>query len=50
MYLCIKYRYNTREDNVRNTIIIFNIPGTESRREGPNKGRKGGEFVIPGPD
>jgi hypothetical protein len=50
MYLRIKYRHNTREDNIRDTITALNILGTESRRKGPDKGREEREFIIPGPD
>jgi hypothetical protein len=49
-YLRIKYRHNAREDDVRDAITTLNTRGTESRRKGPDKGRKGGEFIIPGPD
>src|SRR5436305_5843405 len=49
-YLRIKYRHNAREDDVRDAIATLDIPGTESRRKGPDKGRKGGEFITPGPD
>jgi len=49
-YLRIKYRHTAREDDVRDAIATLDIPGTESRRKGPDKGRKGGEFITPGPD
>jgi hypothetical protein len=48
-YLHIKYRHNAREDDVRDAIATLDIPGTESRRKGPDKGRKGGELSHPGP-
>ena len=49
-YLRIKYRYNACEDDVRDAIVTLDTPGTESRRKGPNKGRKGGEFITLRPD
>ena len=49
-YLRIKYQHNAREDDVRDAIATLDNPGTESRRKGPDKGRKGGEFITPGPD
>jgi hypothetical protein len=48
--LRIKYRHNTRKDDVRDAIITLNTRGIESRRKGPDKRRKGEEFIIPGPD
>jgi hypothetical protein len=49
-YLRVKYQHHAREDDVRDAIITLDISETKSRRKGPNKGRKGGEFIIPGPD
>jgi hypothetical protein len=49
-YLRIRYRYNAREDDVRDTIAALDIPATESHRKGPDKAREGGEFITPGPD
>jgi hypothetical protein len=49
-YLRIKYRHNAREDDVRDAIATLDIPGTESRRKGPDKGRQREEFITPGPD
>jgi hypothetical protein len=49
-YLRIKYRHNAREDDVRDAIATLDTPGTESRRKGPDKGRKESEFITPGPD
>jgi hypothetical protein len=50
IYLRVKYQYYAREDDVRDAIITLDISGTESRRKGPDKRRKGGEFIILGPD
>jgi hypothetical protein len=49
-YLRIKYRYNARDDDVRDAIATLDILKTDSRRKGPNKGRKEGEFIILRPD
>jgi hypothetical protein len=35
---------------VTHGITALNIPGIESRRKGPNKGRKERKFITPGPD
>jgi hypothetical protein len=50
IYLRVKYQYYAREDDVRNAITILDILETESRRKGPDKRRKRGEFIIFGPD
>jgi hypothetical protein len=49
-YLRIKYQHHAREDDVRDALTTLDTRGTESRRKGPDKGRKGGEFITPGPD
>src|SRR2546421_10620839 len=45
-YLRIKCRHNAREDDVRDALATLDIPGKESRRKGPDKDRKGGEFIA----
>jgi hypothetical protein len=49
-YLRIKYQHHAREDDVRDALTTLDTRETESRRKGPDKGRKGGEFITPGPD
>ena len=42
--------YIAREDDVRDAIAFYDPQGTRARRRGPDKHRKDGEFIIPGPD
>jgi len=39
-----------REDDVRDAIAFHDAQGTQARRRGPDKHRKDGEFITPGPD
>jgi hypothetical protein len=42
--------YIAREDDVRDAIAFYDPQGTRARRRGPDKHRKHGEFITPGPD
>jgi hypothetical protein len=42
--------YIAREDDVRDAIAFYDAQGTRARRRGPDKQRKDGEFITPGPD
>jgi hypothetical protein len=42
--------HHAREDDVREALAHLDPEGTEARRRGPDKTRKGGEFITPGPD
>jgi hypothetical protein len=49
-YLRVVYRHQAREDDVRDALAALDVVGTESRRKGPDKRHKGGEYITPGPD
>ena len=49
-YLRLRHHHNAREDDVRDALATLDSVGTESRRKGPDKSRKGGEYITPGPD
>jgi hypothetical protein len=49
-YLRLTYRYQARDNDVRDALAHLDTRGTESRRRGPDKGRKEGEFIILKPD
>ena len=49
-YLRVVYHHQAREDDVRDALAALDVVGTESRRRGPDKRHKGGEFITPGPD
>jgi hypothetical protein len=42
--------HHAREDDVRDALAQYDPEGTAARRRGPDKTRKGGEFITPGPD
>jgi hypothetical protein len=42
--------YIAREDDVRDAIAFYDAQGTQARRRGPDKRRRNGEFITPGPD
>jgi hypothetical protein len=42
--------YIARENDVRDAIAFYDPQGTRARRRGPDKHRKDGEFITPGPD
>jgi hypothetical protein len=49
-YLRLIYHHQARDNDVRDALAHLDTRGTESRRKGPDKGRKGEEFITPGPD
>lgn len=49
-YLRIKFSHNARDDNVRDALSHLDEIGTSSRRPGPKKNHKRGEYITPGPD
>lgn len=49
-YLRVAHHHHAREDDVRDALAMLDDAGTASRRKGPNRRRKGGEFITPGPD
>ena len=49
-YLRVAHHHHAREDDVRDALAMLDAAGTTSRRKGPNRRHKGGEFITPGPD
>jgi hypothetical protein len=49
-HLRVAYQHHAREDDVRDALAHLDSTGTASRRKGADKGRKGGEYITPGPD
>jgi hypothetical protein len=50
IYLRLIYRYQTRDNDVRNALIYLDTRDIESRRRGSDKGCKKEEFIISKPD
>lgn len=46
----MKHHHNARDDDVRDALAHRDEKGTASRRRGPNKNNKTGEYIVPGPD
>lgn len=49
-YLRVKFSHNARDDDVRDALSHLDEKGTKSRRPGPKKNHKRGEYITPGPD
>jgi hypothetical protein len=49
-YFSVKFHHNGTEDDVRDALKALDAAGVESRRRGPDKRQKGGEYITPGPD
>lgn len=49
-YLPVKHHHNARDDDVRDALAQLDEKGMASRRRGPDKHNKTGEYIVPGPD
>lgn len=49
-YLQVKFHHNARDDDVCDALSQLDAKGTISRKPGPKKNHKAGEYITPGPD